>query len=75
MNIFKMIHTKLMMTLQFHVCNSLQDFQALAESLWHGHIHDRWFDKSINVSVCAGANAGSNIEHSLLDAMVRSRKS
>lgn len=50
---------------------SLQDFQALAESLWHGHIHDRWFDKCINVSVCAGANAGSNIEHSLLDAMVR----
>ena len=48
----------------------MQDYQALAESLWHGRINNRWFDKSINMSVCAGGSAGSNIEHSLLDAMV-----
>ena len=42
-----------------------QDFQALAES------HSRWFDKSINVSVCEGGAVGADTEHSMLDALVR----
>jgi len=48
-----------------------QDFQALAEYLWHGRIHNRWFDKCINVIVCEGGAVGANIEHSMLDALVR----
>ena len=48
-----------------------QDFQALAEYLWHGRIHSRWFDKSINVSVCEGGAVGADTDHSMLDALVR----
>ena len=49
-----------------------QDHQALAEYLWHGRIHNRWFDKCITVVVCEGGAVGANTEHSMLDAMVRS---
>ena len=48
-----------------------QDFWGQAEYLWHGRIHSRWFDKSINVSVCEGGAVGADTEHSMLDALVR----
>ena len=48
-----------------------QDFQELAEYLWHGRIHSRWFDRSINVSVCEGGAVGADTEHSMFDALVR----
>ena len=58
------------MTLRITLSPS-QNFSAQAEYFWHGRIHNRWFDKSINVSVCEGGAVGANVEHSMLDALVR----
>lgn len=39
--------------------------------MFHGDIHNRWFDKAISVAVYPNGLTGANVEHSHLDATVR----
>lgn len=50
----------------------LQDFTGLAQELFHGNCHDRWFDKCISAIVFSNGVIGSNVEHAPLDATVTS---
>jgi carnitine O-palmitoyltransferase 1 len=46
------------------------DIQNQAKFLFHGDLHNRWFDKCITISVASSAVVGANVEHSALDATV-----
>ena len=48
----------------------LQDIEKQAKFLFHGDLHNRWFDKCITLSVASSAVVGANVEHSALDATV-----
>ena len=62
-------------------CEGLYNFAAgesecnrrmcrFAKTLIHGNCHDRWFDKSISLTVLPNGQVGWNFEHSLADALV-----
>ena len=38
--------------------------------LFHGNVHNQWFDKAVQLIVCSRGTAGANVEHSPLDATV-----
>ena len=56
-----------------HVFSLLIDAQDVEQQscyMFHGTVHNRWFDKCINLSVATSAVMGANVEHSALDATV-----
>lgn len=41
--------------------------------VFHGHVNNIWFDKSVQLIACPGGNVGANVEHAPLDATVCSQ--
>lgn len=45
-------------------------FTTLCQKVFHGNVYNRWFDKSISVTVFENGLVGCNVEHAPLDATV-----
>ena len=50
-----------------------QDTEAQSRVMFHGNGRNRWFDKSVQLAILANGVAGSNVEHTPIDATVRPR--
>jgi carnitine O-palmitoyltransferase 1 len=48
----------------------VKNVQQQAHLLFYGNGHNRWFDKSVTLSVSSTAVVGADVEHSALDATV-----